>query len=216
MMRDPVISEQPPEFLVLRSPILRGAAESVGEDAVFVGAEDEQGRCDEPDEVGCHAAQLPYILNTALLSELETGFILDPPPELAKLVLIVRLSGVTVLSVNLVSWVLLGFHFPIFMKQRIEYRACLRWVVLRSIGHAAHVHSRVVGPHPLGEEVAVPGDPLGPRGAAGQHDGGGLQQLEVLRQGLDHSLEDVTAEEVVSASLLVRGQYIAAKGNFYR
>ena len=67
---------------------------------------------------------------------------------------------------------------------------CLWRIVFRSVGHAADIHPGVLRPDPLGEEVAVPGSALRPGRAPRQHDGGGVQQLEVLRQALDHRLGD--------------------------
>ena len=67
---------------------------------------------------------------------------------------------------------------------------CLWRIVFWSVGHAADIHPGVLRPDPLGEEVAVPGSALRPGRASCQHDGGGVQQLEVLRQALDHRLGD--------------------------
>ena len=73
----------------------------VGEDAVLVRAEDEEGRGDEGDEVDGDPAQLPHVGHRVLLGVLEAACVLHTTPELAQGVLVVLSSGVAALRVHL-------------------------------------------------------------------------------------------------------------------
>ena len=82
--------------------------------------------------------------------------------------------------------ILLEHHRKLDINSSIA--PCLGRIVFWSVGHAADIHPWVLRPDPLREEVAVPGSALRPGRAPRQHDGGRVQQLEVLRQALDHRL----------------------------
>ena len=73
----------------------------VGEDAVLVGAEDEERRGDEGHEVDGDAAQLPHVGHRVLRRVLEAAGVLHPAPELAQRVLVVLSPGVAALRVHL-------------------------------------------------------------------------------------------------------------------